>query len=140
MTIKTTRFSPDTCGCVIDYTWDDTLSEDNRTHSLSTFVNRCAAHSSLATDTDRWNAVFEENPRKNIALQVALDNGPNILYDTDGTSRVLKPTVTYNYSWSGIAPNRLLTISFSVSLTTNQKNTIRNAINNRLGIGKVTLL
>ena len=141
MTIKTTRWSPDTCGCVLEYTWDDTQPESTRTHTLSTFVTRCSAHSGLANDTARWNTIFEENPRKNIALQVALDNGPTTLYDMSGTNRIIKPTVIYDYVWSGTAPNRTLTISFpNVALTNTQKTTIRNAINTRLGSGKVTLL
>jgi hypothetical protein len=139
MTIKTTRFSPDTCGCVLEYEWDDTLSEASRVHTFKS-ITKCPAHSAQADQT-AYNTVFDENPRKNIALQTALDNGPNTLYDMNGTQRVLKPAVGYNYSWSGTAPDRVLSISFTgVSLTTTQKNTIRNAINTRLGNGKVTLL
>ena len=139
MTIKTTRYSPDTCQCVLEYTWDDTLSETNRTHTLSNYVNKCSAHASLS-NTDGWNAVFEENPRKNIARQLSLDNGPTSLYDTVDGTRQLKSTITYNFSWSGVAPNRVLTISFTgVSLTTQQKNTIQTALNNRFGIGKVVI-
>lgn len=141
MTIRTTRWSPDTCSCVIEYTWDDTQPEATRTHTLDNYVNRCAAHSLLASDTDRWNAVFDENPRKNNALQTSLDNGPTALYDTVDNSRQLKSTITYNFSWTGVAPNRVLTISFTgVNLTNQQKNTITTALNNRFGIGKVTLL
>jgi hypothetical protein len=76
MAIKTTRYSPDTCECVLEYTWDDTVAEENRTHTLSNFINRCSAHSSLSSDNDRWNTIFDENPRKNIALKTVLDNGP----------------------------------------------------------------
>ena len=140
MTIQTTRWSPDTCSCVIEYTWDDTEPEATRTHTVSNYINTCTEHSLLADNTTRWNTITEENPRKNTALQVALDNGPTTLYDLSGTSRVLKPTITYNYSWSGIPPNRVLTISFTgVSLTNAQKTTIRNALNTRFGTGKVLL-
>lgn len=140
MTINTTRYSPDTCECVIEYTWDDSVPEDQRQHSLSTYVNKCPAHSALASDTARWNAVFEENPRKNNALQHVLDNSPvAALFDTTAEgARVLKNNITFNFSFSGTAPNRVLTISFSgISLTTNQKNTIQSALNTRFGSGKV---
>lgn len=141
MAIKTTRFSPDTCGCVLEYTWDDTLSESQRTHTLSNFVTRCPAHSSLASDTDRWNAVFDENPRKNNARQLCLDNGPTSLYDIIDGTRQLKSTINYNWSWSGTAPNRVLTISFTgISLTTQQKSTIQTALNTRFGSGKVLIV
>ena len=139
MTIKTTRFSPDTCNCVIDYTWDDTLSEANRVHTFKN-ITKCPAHSSQADQT-AYDTVFEENPRKNTALQTALDNGPSTMYDMNGTQRVIKPTVTYNYSWSGTAPNRVLTISFTgVSLTTAQKSTIQTAENTKHGNGKVAIV
>ena len=139
MTIKTTRWKPDTCGCILEYTWDDAVAQSSRTHTLSNFINRCSDHSSLANDTARYNAVMDENPRKNTALQVALDNGPSTLYDLSGTTRTLKPSVNYTYSWSGTAPNRTLTIGFSVALTTTQKNTIRTALDTRLGTGKVLI-
>ena len=139
MTIQTTRYSPDTCDCVIDYDWDDTQTEDNRIHTLKTFVKRCPAHVSLADDKARWDAVFDENPRKNKALQFCLENGPSSLYDVIDGSRQLKNNITFNYSWSGNAPNRVLSISFDgINLTSNQKNTIRNVLNS-LGAGKVVL-
>src|SRR5687768_6009042 len=133
MTIRTTRWSPDTCSCVFEYTWDDTVAESSRTHTLSTVVNKCATHTSLVNATC-YSTVLDENSRKNIALQVALDNGPTTLYDLSGTTRTLKPAITYNNSWSGTVPNRVLTISFTgISLTTTQKNTIQTAENTKFG-------
>lgn len=32
MALRTTRWKPDTCGCVIVYEWDDALDENARTH------------------------------------------------------------------------------------------------------------
>ena len=138
MAIRTTRYSPDTCGCVLEYTWDDTQSEATRTHTFSSVITKCNSHSAQ-TDANSYTTCMEENTRKNIALQVALDNGPSTLYDLSGTTRTLKPTVTYTYSWSGTSPNRTLTIGFSVALTTTQKTTIRTALNTRLGTGKVLI-
>jgi len=140
MATKVTRWSPDTCDCVIEYSWDDSVPEDQRVHTLSNYVNKCAAHSALSTDTDRWNAVFEENPRKNIAHQLILDNAPTAMYDLVNSNRVLKSGIAINLSWSGTAPNRVLTISYTgITLTTNQRNTIQTFLNNRFGVGKVLL-
>src|SRR5687768_1011115 len=128
MTTQTTRWSPDTCGCVFEYTWDDTQSEATRTHTLSNVVNKCPAHTAQ-TNANCYTTVLDENPRKNIALERALATGPTTLYDTIEGTRQLKPALTYNYSWSGTAPNRVLTISFTgVSLTTTNKNTIQSAL------------
>jgi len=140
MVINTTRYSPDTCQCVIDYDWDSTLDENNRVHTLKQFVNICTAHSSLPDNTARWNVVFEENPRKNIAHQLILDNGPTALSDLVEGTRQLKAGITINFSWSGTAPNRVLTISYTgITLTTNQKNQIQTFLNNRFGSGKVLI-
>jgi len=141
MAIKTTRYSPDTCGCVIEYTWDNTTPESTRVHTLDNYITKCPAHVSLATDTDRWNAVFEENPRKNIALESVLANSPTTaLYDTLNGTRQFKQGINVNFSWSGTAPNRVLTLTITgISLTTNQKNTLRTALDTRFGSGKVLI-
>jgi hypothetical protein len=141
MTIRTTRWSPiDTCGCVVEYTWDDTLTEANRTHTLSNVINKCPAHTAL-TNSSVYTTILDENPKKNNALQLALDNSPTTaLYDTINGTRQLKPTITYSYSFSGTAPNRVLTISFTgITLTTQQKTTIQTALNTRFGSGRVLM-
>ena len=138
MTINTTRWSPDTCSCVVEYSWDSELPAEQRTHTLST-IEKCPVHSSL-TDAEAFAVLTEENPRKNNTLQAALDNGPAGLYDLnqDG-ARVLKNNITYDFSFSGTPPDRTLTISFSgINLTQNQKNAIQTFLNNKFG-GKVVL-
>jgi hypothetical protein len=140
VTIKTTRWSPDTCSCSVEYTWDDTLTEANRTHTLSDVINKCPAHSAL-TNSSVYTTVLDENPKKNITLQLSLDNGPSTLYDTVNGTRQLKSTISYSYSFSGTAPNRVLTISFTgITLTTQQKTTIQTALNTRFGSGKVLIV
>jgi hypothetical protein len=139
MTINTTRWSPDTCSCVVEYSWDSEATPENRVHTLMSIV-KCPVHSSL-TDSEAYAIVTEENPRKNISLQTALENGPAALYDinVDG-ARVLKQNIDFDFSWSGQAPDRVLNISFSgISLTTQQKNAIRNFLNNKFGVGKVNI-
>jgi hypothetical protein len=141
MTIKTTRWSPDTCTCVIEYRWDDTQPESSRTHTLDNYVSKCPAHTILADDTTRYNTVLEENPRKNNALRHILDNSPSTgLYDTVNGIRELKSNIRFDFTWSGTAPNRVLNITFTgITLTTNQKNTLQSALNTRLGSGKVLI-
>ena len=140
MAIKTTRYSPDTCQCVIEYTWDDTQPEATRTHTLST-ISKCSAHSALG-DTTAYNTVFEENPRKNQTLRHILDNSPTTaLYDIIDGVRQLKPTLGFNFSFSGTAPDRVITVSFTgITLTTNQKNSLQTFLNNRFGAGKVLIV
>ena len=141
MTIKTTRWSPDTCSCVVEFTWDDSVAEDQRTDSLSQVIQKCPVHQAQS-DPNVYSTLKDENPRKNIALGLSLDNGPSSLFDlnADG-SRTLKGNISYNWSWSGTPPDRNLNISFTgINLTAQQKSAIQNFLNNRFGAGKVTLV
>lgn len=142
MATKTTRWTPDTCSnppCIFEYTWDDTLSETDRVHTLSTVIQKCSDHAALDNPTS-YSTVLDENPKKSRSLETVLANGPAALYDVIDGVRQIKPTVRFQFSWSGIIPNRVLTISFpGISLTTNQRNTIQNALNTRFGVGKVIL-
>ena len=139
MTIKTTRHSPDTCGCVIEYTWDNTVPESERIHTLLSII-KCSVHIAQ-TDSTAWNTVLEENPRKNNALEQILASSPTTaLYDTLNGTRQFKQGINVNFSWSGTAPNRVLTLTITgISLTTNQKNTLRTALDTRFGSGKVLI-
>lgn len=141
MTIKTTKWIPDTCGCALEFTWDDSLPQDQITTTLSNVQNKCPAHKNLSNN-DVWNTLNEENPRKNFTLQSILDNGPSTLYDiAAGNNRILKSNLNYTWSWSGTAPNRVLNVSLQgINLTNSQKNTIQTVLNNKFGSGKVILL
>ena len=141
MTINTTRWSPDTCDCVIEYTWDDSLPNDQIVLTPTNIINVCPFHTAFATSPANLYAVLtEENPRKNIAIQNILDNGPTSLFDVVGSNRYLKKGITINFSWTGTAPNRVVHLTIGgVTLTNNQRNTVQNALNTRFGTGKVIL-
>lgn len=70
--MKVTRWSPDTCGCVIDYQWDEKLPEKARVHQLKAVIKRCPAHQGL-NDAEIFDALMEENPRKNYTLGMIAD-------------------------------------------------------------------
>jgi hypothetical protein len=60
--------------------------------------------------------------------------------DVNG-SRTFKKGITATWSWSGTAPNRLMTITVTgIVLTTNQKNAIQTKLNERFGINNVTIV
>jgi hypothetical protein len=140
MTIKTTRWSPDTCGCSIDYQWDDSLPNDQITITPVGVPTKCAAHSSIAAVPTAFNTISEENGRKNISRSLLLDNGPSTLYDIVDGNRQFKTGIDISWAWSGTAPNRVITITVTgITLTNAQKNTVRNVLNNRFGAGKVVL-
>lgn len=141
MAINITRWSPDTCDCVIDYQWDDSLPNDSIVLTPVNTVNKCSAHAALATTpTAHYALLTEENPRKNNALQTILDNGSTSLSDIVGSNKVMKKGINFIFTYSGTAPNRVLTVSFTgVTLTNQQKNSAQTFLNNKFGAGKVVL-
>ena len=140
MTIQTTRWSPDTCDCIIEYQWDDTLTPDVRTHTLANYIRKCSFHGNQANDTIRWNTLNEENPRKNNAYQLIVDNAPLQFVDLapDGITKTLKKGLSLNFTVAGVVPNRVFTLIFSgATLTQNQIDFVQGKLDTRFGAGKV---
>ena len=128
-----TRWSPDTCECVIEYNEDGTLSK---------LVKACDAHSG-GTETTVYQTVLEENPRKNKSFKEILDNAPPGMYDTDPESgtRVFKKGINVDFKWTGQPPNRSLELVVKgISLTPTQKNAVQSKLDNKLGAGKATMV
>jgi len=105
MTKQITRWSPDTCRCVIEYAWDDSVDPSTRVHSLENVITICDAHVAVfggraigrgASAAALFAGVVDENQRKNYvyeAVQVvnpALIEGRGFSYSFDKSSpRVL---------------------------------------------------
>ena len=140
MTINTVRWSPDTCQCVIEYTWDDSIAQDQRVHTYSKHVNICNIHASQGQNNTAFATVNDENTKKMIALQDLIDNFPAQLSSTGAAGGQLKPNLTFVYSISGTPPNRTWRFNFiGLSLTQGQINSIQTRLDTRFGVGKVTL-
>ena len=96
--IKTTTWSPDTCGCRIEYDWDTEVSQASRKHTLKQFVKRCPAHNT-GTEADAYVAVVDENTRKNILRGAILKDFPELVV-TDGDGNVdFKAGVTFGWAF-----------------------------------------
>jgi hypothetical protein len=65
------KWNPDTCGCVVEFEFDDALPAEDRKHELHTVHQKCKAHESL-TDEQVWKAVHVENIRKNKSVDAAV--------------------------------------------------------------------
>lgn len=61
-----TRWSPDTCGCVIEYEWDDT--EEPRVHRVKNIIRQCPLHKTLEIPEDVFDAIVNDNRTKNIVV------------------------------------------------------------------------
>lgn len=126
MAIRTTRWSPDTCACVMEYDWDDTQSEDTRVHSFARIVSRCPVHTEIPADEDSFNVVVGENKRKNDGWRF-------------GTIR--RPVLTeaeYTWRFTGTGANRQLFIR-CIGATGQQRSLIQGDLNAAHGVGKVTV-
>lgn len=62
--IQTTRWYPDTCSCVIEYQWDDTVDPAARTHTVSNVLSACKGHPGTPQQT--FSAALATNQAKNI--------------------------------------------------------------------------
>lgn len=130
----------DTCG--FDDTNQNCQAEIDPGWIFVRWIRRCPTHVLLSDDLATFNQIHEENTRgSSNAFWTMLQNAPAALFDTDsGGTRTFKRGITVSWSWIGTFPNRILNITISgITLTTTQQNTIRNAVNNRFGSGKVNI-
>lgn len=122
--LKITTWRPDTCDCVIEYTWDDEVPQNEIVQTIHKITEACQHHQGIVVQADHFDQVLKENQGKNIALSVALDNFPQLAEDkilADGSvNKVLAAGVNYDYSFD---KNRNLIVSFTgkESLSVNEK-------------------
>lgn len=74
LTLRVTRWTFDTCGCVVDVQWDDSLSVAQRVHVPVVIIQKCVTHANLGKDTQgHYDHISEENGRKNVAIGKLLE-------------------------------------------------------------------
>lgn len=138
MTINITTWRPDTCDCVIHYSWDNSVNEDNRVHTPveqvithdGQVVKRkvCPAHSSFGVQgkhVEHHDAIKEENQRKNKVLGIIMENMSSLVdnkIDNEGN-----PFVEFKSGkepeWS-FDSNRNLLINFKTKPGPQERNLI----------------
>ena len=100
--LHTTRWSPDTCGCVLEYEWDDTQPDSERTHTIKNVIKACPAHAKHAEKGEHYSVVLEENNRKNIAIDQVLKTVTSLGEDVqrDGkTVRQFNPGIEVGFAF-----------------------------------------
>ena len=78
MTIQRTIWSPDTCGCRIEYSWDDSIPQEERVHSVSKIIKACQHHESHPNKEIHYEDVMAENQSKNKAIGKLIENYPEL--------------------------------------------------------------
>lgn len=155
MTFKTTRWSPDTCGCIVEYDWDDAVSQEQRSHLFRGTVNACLVHAALAGEA-HYNTVAVENRTKNRATHrtgqaVRLINPALIeqMYLVFPPGGILTPSETEDYKDSlasrlvefAYGANRVLELRVTaITLTNTQKRLLQATLDTQFGDGVVRLL
>lgn len=155
------RWYPDTCDCVIEYEWDDSEVENERTQRVVRFVKVCDAHQKLLAvnakiigngentevvmsqeDKERlWKQVVDENKRKNYVLVEIMNQVPEITEEVitpDGNKmKDLKKGIIYQWRFD---ENRNLIVSFkgAEEIIEQKKNYLINHLRSR-GFNKIEI-
>jgi len=126
--LQVTRWSPDTCGCILEYEWDDTLEGSDRVHSFKKVVKLCPEHERLGFQgKDTFDKVMEENTSKNIAWG-------QIMEELNLTREDLA-----QYIWF-FDEGRQLQVSVTQPIAAAEKQAIQNRLDTRLGQGKTKVV
>jgi len=139
VSIQITRWSPDTCGCVLEYEWDDAVAPDSRVHSHNRTVNKCQHHADIG-DSAAYDAVVDENSRKNISLGILAKTLPRV---KGPQNEDLDPTAIYLWTF---LDDRTLRVSIDgvggrvSNLTPAERSAWQGALNARFGPGKVVVV
>jgi len=92
--LKFTRWSPDTCGCVVLYAWDRKSDPETRKHIACGIEESCACHEKHAHDDDEHIGVlFSENRLKNEAVYAINPDRPtDVNWEFEKGSRKFRVT------------------------------------------------
>lgn len=127
MAIKTTRWRPDTCACVVEYTWDTDDPEDTRSHTQRRIVRRCAAHQA-DIDTGFLARLLIENRRVGTVAARLAEAFPAL---ADAVRDRLSFQATRDADDA-----RVLTVSLP-AVTALQRTVLQTWCDNRFGAGRV---
>lgn len=108
MALQTTTWHPDTCGCVLEYTWDDALPAEDRVHEGTRCVGCCPAHEGKtpgeADPKGHYAAITAENQHKNrtygqLLADASMEHKKFLKTAEDGTEIygfIEEPTFSYD--------------------------------------------
>jgi len=62
--LNTTRWAPDTCECVVEYSWDPKKTGEERKHTFAKAIKKCVLHKKHSGQL-LLNAIVEHNQEIN---------------------------------------------------------------------------
>lgn len=129
--MNVTRWSPDTCECVLEYDWDPAAGEDDRVHTHHASVRTCPAHDGIG-GPEHLNVVLRENQSKNRVEAHALELIPRLRVPTDdGAGYRRNPFVDFRWTFTRTGANRALTVELvgdGFALSAAEKGLLRAAV------------
>ncbi len=131
--IKTTLWRPDTCDCVISYSWDSEMPEDDRVHTVTTVHNACVHHKNIEK-TEHFNKVVGENTSKNKVYGVLLENFPELTEEDEQGNKRLKKGIEYKWSFDADRKLNVDIVGAQVS-----KASLRSFVEAEIGTDKLRL-
>lgn len=123
------RWRPDTCGCVIEFSFDDEADIETMTHEWEKTIKTCPEHFSITPGPTQYAVILEENQRKNVALGMV---GTLATVDRDELQNA------HSWSFDSSKP-RVLTLSFKGKLAANELSGIQAAADLQFGSGLVEI-
>lgn len=91
MAIKVTQWCPDTCGCVLEYAWDDSFPVEERVHTGHRVVTECELHSYDNDPNTALTILLAENQTKNLVLdKIAQGSAAEDVEIIDGRKKFLE--------------------------------------------------
>jgi hypothetical protein len=132
-------WSPDTCGCVLHYEWDDEATPEARIHTAvddftdvsgnKRVTQRCPEHAEIASHHEVHEHVVKENQTKNFFLKHILEDHTrfsDIKEESGGSIHSLKKGIKFDYSFTGKGKERTLVAKLhGVTLTPEELNTFK---------------
>lgn len=126
MALRQQIYAPDTCRCQVLESWDDSVPEAQRVHTLVAILYRGEEHASIVDDS-LYSVLREENTRKNIAVGICVEEAPELGGDAE------------QVAWT-FTPGRTLHLSFpTVDVNRQTKEAIQTACDTQLGLGLVVI-
>lgn len=131
--IKTTNWRPDTCRCKVSYTWDNTVSAEQRVHVFSEVLNTCAEHPDLQAQV-LYDTIHSENVRKNRAIEIVESLSPPPPEDSRGR---LHPSERTYWDFN---PLRVLLITAPTRVDSAMRLIAQGRMDTEFGLGKARLV
>lgn len=125
---------PDTCnGCAVVYEFDDELPAEDRVISFKKIEKEDPPHAGK-TPQAQYDAILEENQRKNKAIGEIMKSHSDLVVIKDG-SDTFKDGVSVEFSY-----DELRKLHLKVNGVNNgKKNEIQQSVDQKLGSGKVQI-